>query len=238
MVSEPKSLTELALRKQREAHIERLCKPVPLMAMKLERDAAALLQLSGLPEVGPGGEVVGTHSAPDLGPTHALAPTQSVPEGARFSVMNTLAQGATRIAEDASIRRADLLLQPSFDVVALGIDAAESIQAQNSIEKMLAHQMAVAHEGCMRLMNRALSYEAGGRAMREGDSVEACRLANTAARLMSAFNDGVATLQRLRTGGKQTVTVQHVSVEAGAQAVIGNVQTGGRKRRGSKANNG
>ena len=76
------------------------------------------------------------------------------------------------------------------------------------------------------------------RALGESDSVESCRLANTAARLMSAFNDGVATLQRLRTGGKQTVTVQHVTVAQGGQAVIGNVQTGGRKRRGRKTNNG
>lgn len=139
---------------------------------------------------------------------------------------------------DPVMRHEDLLLQPSFDALALGIDAAESIGAANSIEKMLAHQMAVAHEAALRLMDRALSYEAGGRVLREGDSVEACRLANTAARLMSAFNDGVSTLQRLRTGEKQTVTVQHVSVQAGAQAVIGNVRTVGHKRRGSKPNNG
>ncbi len=50
---------------------------------------------------------------------------------------------------------------------------------------------------------------------------------------MSVFQDGLLTLQRLRTGGNQTVTVQHVNVAAGAQAVIGSVQTGGAKRRGS-----
>ena len=44
---------------------------------------------------------------------------------------------------------------------------------------------------------------------------------------MRAFQDGAMTLQRLRTGGTQTVTVQHVHVWQGAQAVIGNVQTGG-----------
>ena len=36
--------------------------------------------------------------------------------------------------------------------------------------------------------------------------------------------DGMLTLQRLRTGGNQTVTVQHVNVQPGGQAVIGNVQ--------------
>jgi hypothetical protein len=103
---------------------------------------------------------------------------------------------------------------------------------------MIAHQMAIAHEASMRLMDRALSYEAGGRAMREGDTVEACRLANSAARLMSVFQDGLLTLQKIRTGGNQTVTVQHVNVESGAQAVIGNVQTGGRRRRGNIAKTG
>ena len=149
-----------------------------------------------------------------------------------------LHQCATRIAEEASVRRTDLLMQPSFDAVAMAIDAADSISAGNSLEKMLAHQMAVAHEASLRLMNRALAYEAGGRSLREGDSVEACRLTNAAARLMSSFQDGLLTLQRLRTGGNQTVTVQHVNVQPGAQAVIGNVQTGGLRAGGSKSKNG
>ncbi len=120
----------------------------------------------------------------------------------------------------------------------MGIDAADSIRANNSLEKMLAHQMAVAHESSSRLMDRALSYEASGRAMREGDSVEACRLANSAARLMSVFQDGLLTLQRLRSGGNQTVTVQHVNVASGGQAVIGNVQGGGSKHWGRTPKNG
>jgi len=35
--------------------------------------------------------------------------------------------------------------------------------------------MAVAHDASMRLPDRALSYDTGGSAMREGDSVEASR---------------------------------------------------------------
>ena len=74
----------------------------------------------------------------------------------RTNIRDTLAQGATRVAEEASVRRTDLLMQSSFDAVALGMDAADSIGAENSLEKMLAHQMAVAHEASLRLMNRAL----------------------------------------------------------------------------------
>ena len=93
---------------------------------------------------------------------------------------------------------------------------------------------AVAHEAGMRLMDRALCYDSGGRAMKEGDSVEACRLANAAARLLTVYQTGLLTLQKLRTGGTQTVTVQHVNVQPGGQAVIGNVGGGGGERRGSE----
>lgn len=89
--------------------------------------------------------------------------------------------------------------------------------------------MAMAHEASLRMMNRGLSYEHN----QLGDQVEACRCTNAAARLMSAFNDAALTLQHLRTGGNQTVTVHHVNVASGGQAVIDNVQTGGRKRRGT-----
>ena len=49
---------------------------------------------------------------------------------------------------------------------------------------------------------------------------------------MSVFQQGMLTLQKIKTGGNQTVTVQHVNVGAGGQAVIGNVQTGGLKPEG------
>jgi hypothetical protein len=220
-----KSLTELAIHKQQDAQRERrACERYGTVALnfraeRLESEAADILKLEHAPVVGIGGEVV----APQVA---GLPHNQAV-------AVETLKEGATRIAEDASLRRTDLLLQPSFNAVALGVDAADSIQASNSMEKMLAHQMAVAHEASMRFMNRALSYEGGGRAMRDGDSVEACRIANTAARLMSVYQDGLLTLQRLRTGGNQTVTVQHVNVASGGQAVIGNVRTRGHKRRGA-----
>jgi hypothetical protein len=35
------------------------------------------------------------------------------------------------------------------------------------------------------------------------------------------------TLKKYRTGGEQKVTVQHVSVNDNAQAIVGNVSTGG-----------
>ena len=200
------------MEKRRQAAYERTYKTGAPLAPMFERQAAELLKLERPPDVGPGGEVVNEQVA-GLGQR-------------RWNIRETLREGADRIAEDASLRRTDLLMQPSFNAVAMGIDAAEAIGAGNSLERMLAHELALAHEATMRLMDRALSFESSQ------DAVESCRLANTAARLMGVYQDGLLTLQRLRSGGNQTVTVQHVNVQAGAQAVIGNVGTGGRKRGG------
>ena len=207
-----KSRTELAMRKRRELDSELMYKPGAPLAPMFERQAHELLKLDDPPHVGPGGEIVNEQV---MGLGHK-----------RLLIRETLREGADRIAADASLRRADLLMQPSFNAVAMGIDAADAIGASNSLEKMLAHQMAVAHEAALRILDQALGYEG------QRNPVESCRLANTAARLMSVYQDGLMTLQRLRTGGSQTVTVQHVNVQAGAQAVIGNVRTGGPKRGG------
>jgi hypothetical protein len=48
---------------------------------------------------------------------------------------------------------------------------------------------------------------------------------STAARLMRAFAIHVEVLRRLRHGGQQFVRVEHVHVNDGGQAVIGNVKT-------------
>ena len=195
-----------------------------------EREVDKLLTLPNPPDVGPGGEVVREQTA-GLGFKRANI-RDTLREGPDQIAEDASIRRTDRIAEDASIRRMDLLMQSSFDCVAMCVDAAESIGTANSIEKMLAHQMAVAHEMALRFGDRALSYEHSN----PGDQVEACRCANTVACLMGAFQDAALTLQKLRTGGNQTVTVQHVNVAPGAQAVIGNVQTGGAKRRWSNGN--
>lgn len=230
-MDEPKSATEAAARQKREAHMERRYKWPPALLRIQEEKVEQLLQLPTPPDVGAGGEVARANPLPE-------GANVARPGNGRLVIQDTLAEGATRIAEDASIRRTDLLLAPSFNAVALGLDTAQSVNAANSVEKMICHQMAVAHEASLRLLDRALSYEAGGRSMREGDSVEACRLSNSAARLLSAFNDAALTLQKLRTGGSQTVTVQHVTVAPGGQAVIGNVRAGGHDAGGRNEENG
>jgi hypothetical protein len=52
-------------------------------------------------------------------------------------------------------------------------------------------------------------------------------LASAAARLMRAYSGQVETLRRLRHGGDQHVRVEHIHINEGAQAVIGNVRPRG-----------
>jgi len=51
-------------------------------------------------------------------------------------------------------------------------------------------------------------------------SVEAARMAHAAARLLDASQRAALVLERLRNGGRQVVTVQHVTVGPGGQAVV------------------
>ncbi len=63
--------------------------------------------------------------------------------------------------------------------------------------------------------------------------LSATRLLNTAARLMTSFQDGMTALHRMRRGGRQVVTVQHVQVSDGGQAVVaGTVEPSGRGHKG------
>ena len=47
-------------------------------------------------------------------------------------------------------------------------------------------------------------------------------------KLMRTFTAQMEALRKHRHGGKQTVTVQHVNVEDGGQAIVGTVEAGGR----------
>lgn len=121
-------------------------------------------------------------------------------------------------ALDASYHRLELITNKGTNVAAMALDAADSIQASNSMEKMLAHQMAMLHQATMRTMDKATF---------ESDTTQSIRMMSLAARMMGTYQRGLLTLKRIRSNGKQHITIQHVSVADGGQAVIGSVQTGG-----------
>lgn len=113
------------------------------------------------------------------------------------------------ITSEASFQRQRQLME--CGIYEQGIDAAESVEARNSLEKMLTHQMTLAHD---------LAFNFASKAKAEKSTIESARLLNASARMMKTFQDGILAVQKIRTGGKQTVTVQHVNVSEGGQAVV------------------
>jgi hypothetical protein len=111
---------------------------------------------------------------------------------------------------------------------ALALDTAEAIGASNSAERMLGHQLAKSHELAMRLAGQALRFASkaeqadnlGAHAQAVAANIEASRSANASARLMEAYQKGLLTLDTLRNGRKQVVTVQYINVTDGGQAVV------------------
>src|SRR5215831_15269991 len=94
----------------------------------------------------------------------------------------------------ASASRERLELANEAGSLDLALDVADSIQAQDSLEKMLVHQMAVLHRGMMKAairMNEELYVVASSdERRREAANVRACRLAGAISRLSATYQQG------------------------------------------------
>jgi hypothetical protein len=175
-------------------------------AERREAAASGFLELAEKPAVGTGREL--TIPREEMGDLWGLKETLDHP-------------GRETIA--ASRARLELLVDT--EAVDLGVDAAATIDARNSLEKMLAHQMAAAHRMSMRLMRRA---EQELRRQDDPAAVQnAVRCTSASNRMMKSYQEGLLTLGRMRTGGQQVVTVQHVTVSDGGQAMVAGHVDGG-----------
>jgi hypothetical protein len=98
------------------------------------------------------------------------------------------------------------------------LSVVKGIKPKDQLEAMLAAQMAAIHTTTMTFARRLAHVET----IQQQDSAERAlnKLARTFAMQMEA-------LKRYRTGGEQKVTVQHVSVNEGGQAIVGNVNQAG-----------
>lgn len=132
-------------------------------------------------------------------------------------IVDTLTQPSVA-AVDASNHRTDLLTMVGSDVASMALDAADTIQAGNSLEKMLAHQMAAIHDAGMRMVHRANLIQ---------DPGLAAKTLNCAMKGFSAYQGAVGALRQLRGNQQQHIVVQHVSVGAGGQAMVGTVNARG-----------
>ncbi len=90
----------------------------------------------------------------------------------------------------------------------------QAVKPTDELEGALAVQMAQCH---------ALSSEMAGRAARADDLERAATYSNLAIKFQRTFTAQVEALARMRGKGQQTVRVEHVTVEAGAQAIVGDV---------------
>lgn len=149
-----------------------------------------------------------------------LTPSKPPKTGLGGEMIPTIDQGLPGL--ELALREPDLLdvevtiqrtqLADRAGVFEMAIEASESVRAKNSIQRMQAHQLALAHKYAMDLMADAA---------KQRDPIIKVKLINCSARLMDAYSKGALALQRLQQGVNQIVQVQHVQVNG--QAVIGNV---------------
>lgn len=91
------------------------------------------------------------------------------------------------------------------------------IEPKDELETMLAMQMVAVHLATMTFTRRLARVETLDQ--QHGSERALNKLARTFAMQMEA-------LKRYRTGGEQKVVVQHVNVNEGGQAIVGNVDRG------------
>ena len=108
---------------------------------------------------------------------------------------------------------------PNSGICEIAVNASlafiEAAKPRDEIECALVIQMACTHSAAMAVLSRL-----GGAA---GGDRSVVAMASAAARLLRAYATQVEALRRLRNGGSQTLRVEHVHVNEGGQALIGNV---------------
>ena len=103
--------------------------------------------------------------------------------------------------------------------VSATLAALAGIGPKDELEGMMAAQLIAAHNAAMECYRRAMLEEQTVEGRRENLN-QANRLARTWATLLE-------TLNKHRGKGQQKVTVEHVHVHPGGQAVVGNVERPG-----------
>jgi hypothetical protein len=122
---------------------------------------------------------------------------------------------------DASLSQLQAAAQlPCGGISEVAINAAlamiEAAAPKDEIEAALVIQMACTHTAAMAVLAR---FAGGG-----GTERRVAALGSAAARLLKAYLSQVEVFRRLRHGGNQFVRVEHVHVNDGGQAIVGNVK--------------
>ncbi len=112
-------------------------------------------------------------------------------------------------------RHKDAPLDP--DTVNAALAALHGIRPRDELEGMLAAQMVATHAAALDLLGRTTRAEYLKQIQAHG---------GLALKLLRTFALQLEALQRYRGKGQQRVTVEHVHVHAGGQAVVGAVSAG------------
>jgi hypothetical protein len=162
------------------------------------------------------GAIAGTVAAPSVNDKAILNPSDQAEDHSSFlgtlgaadpdfargllgQMLNTHSQGVDKL-DGASL--------------AFMLSVIKGIKPKDQLESMLAAQMAAIHIATMKFAGKLSRVTT----ILEQDSIE--RALNKLAR---TYTTQMEVLKRYRTGGEQNVTVQHVSVSDGGQAIVGNV---------------
>ncbi len=101
------------------------------------------------------------------------------------------------------------------DALMVKLAALQAIAPTDGLEGMLAAQMVATHEAAMECLRRAMISEQSF----EGRDVNL----KHGAKLMQIYTRQMEALAKHRGRGQQKITVEHVNVHAGGQAIVGNV---------------
>jgi hypothetical protein len=107
---------------------------------------------------------------------------------------------------------------PTASAINQALAAVTGIGPRDETEAMLATQMVATHVAAMVLLRRLKGVET----IQQQDSA-----GNLAIKLLRTYTMQVEALQRYRGKGQQKMTVEHVHVHSGGQAIVGTVQGGG-----------
>jgi hypothetical protein len=121
--------------------------------------------------------------------------------------------GLLRQLLNASTGKGEL---PTEEAANFMLAVVKGIEPRDQIEAMLGAQMAAVHAASMTFARRLAHVDN----IPQQDSAE--RALN---KLMRTFAAQVSTLKAYRSKGEQKMTVQHVHVAEGGQAIVGNVST-------------
>jgi len=102
------------------------------------------------------------------------------------------------------------------------VELYESLEPADGAEGMLAMQMVGAHDSALECLKRA--------AISNQTFAGRDTTLKHAQKLMALYVQQLAALDKRRGKGQQKVTVEYVNVEAGGQAIVGNVEAGAAKQ--------